>query len=201
LLDREALFARRWQMLKHGASTRERNEAEQTLRQLMLKTRRLWQPGIVFGLFSAKLAASGLAIRAGRGRAILKLSANFQRRLAQRWDTEEFLVALQVVTVGGGIVREAQRLARAGNIHEQFLLHGLAAELTEALAEQSQSRVMRQAGWKAARRYSPGYPVLPELADQRAIFRLLNPKRIGVRLTRSYQMVPEYSTSAILIEK
>lgn len=200
-LDREALFVRRWQTLKPGASARARKEAELTLKRLLARTWRMWQPEIVSGLFPAEIAAPGLLVRAERQRAMLKVSVDFRKRLQQRWGSCEFLVGVQVVTMGSKVVEEAHRLAEAENIHEQFLLHGLAAELTEALAVYSQQRLERLAGWKRSRRYSPGYPVLPELADQRGIFRLLNPKRIGVRLTRSFQMVPEYSTSAVLIEK
>jgi 5-methyltetrahydrofolate--homocysteine methyltransferase len=199
LLDREALFVRRWQMLRPGASTKAREEAELTLKRLLARTRRLWQPEMVSGLFSAEIAAPGLTIRVARRRAVLKVSKSFRQRLERRWGSREFLVGAQVVTVGSEVVAEARRLAKVGNIHQQFLLHGLAAELTEALAVYSQQRVEKLAGWKGSRRYSPGYPVLPELADQRGIFRLLNPKRIGVRLTRNYQMVPEYSTSAVIL--
>ena len=201
LLDREALFVRHWQMLRPGASTKAREEAELTLKRLLARTRGQWRPLVVSGLFPAEIAALGLTIRVGRRRAVLKVSKVFRQRLKQRWGLRRFLAGVQVVTVGSEVVAGARRLAKAGNIHQQFLLHGLAAELTEALAVHSQRRVEKLAGWKGSRRYSPGYPVLPELADQRGIFRLLNPKRIGVRLTRNYQMVPEYSTSAILIEK
>jgi cobalamin-dependent methionine synthase I len=199
LLDHEALFVRRWQMLRPGASTKAREEAELTLKRLLARTRNMWQPQIVSGLFPARITAAGLSVRAGRRRAALRLSTSFRERLTRRRDLGEFPLGIQVVTVGGNVVDEAHRFAKAGSIYEQFLLHGLAAELTEALAVYSQQRVEMMAGWKNSRRYSPGYPVLPELADQRGIFRLLSPKRIGVRLTRSYQMVPEYSTSAIIL--
>jgi 5-methyltetrahydrofolate--homocysteine methyltransferase len=104
-----------------------------------------------------------------------------------------------VVTLGAPVVAECRRLGREGRVLEQFLLHGLAAELTEALAEWSAASIAARAGWNGHRRYSPGYPVWPELSEQRKVFRLLRPSRIGVRLTRSFQMVPEYSTSAIVL--
>lgn len=201
LLDREALFARRWQMLSRNPTGVERANAEGMLRRLWRTTRGLWQPETVAEVFSARVTKAGLSITATGRRAVLGVSDSFRQRLNRRYGGQEFAVGVQVVTVGSRIVKHCRRLAQAGNIHEQFLVHGLAAELTEALAKQSQSRVMRRARWKAAQRYSPGYPVLPELADQRAIFRLLKPERIGVKLTRSFQMVPEYSTSAILVEK
>ncbi len=50
------------------------------------------------------------------------------------------------------------------------------------------------------KRYSPGYPSWPDLADQRQVWKLLEPDRtIGVSLTEANQMVPEASTSAIVL--
>ncbi|HET9328788.1 MAG TPA: vitamin B12 dependent-methionine synthase activation domain-containing protein, partial [Candidatus Eisenbacteria bacterium] len=49
-------------------------------------------------------------------------------------------------------------------------------------------------------RYSFGYSACPDLADQAKLFKLLDPeKAIGVTLTSAYQLVPEASTSAIVV--
>jgi len=48
-------------------------------------------------------------------------------------------------------------------------------------------------------RYSFGYPACPNLNDQTKLFELLNPQRIKVSLTEEYQLVPEQSTSAIVV--
>jgi cobalamin-dependent methionine synthase I len=177
-----------------------RLSAEETFERLWQETQSFWRPQIVMGLFPAKLTDKGLSIRASaRSDVTLSISKSFRQRLEQRWGDREFPVAVQVVTVGSKVVQYARKLAKAGNIAEQFLVHGLAAELTEALAKHSQRQVEKTAGWGRSRRYSPGYPVLPELADQKAIFKLLKPERIGVRLTPGFQMVPEYSTSALVI--
>lgn len=48
-------------------------------------------------------------------------------------------------------------------------------------------------------RYSFGYPACPNLEDQTKLFRLLDPSRIGVSLTEEFQLVPEQSTSAIVV--
>jgi cobalamin-dependent methionine synthase I len=200
LLDQEALFTRRWQVLSRSPTRAERAKAERMLKLQWYTTRGLWEPQTVADVFPARLTEGGLSILATGQREVLSVSTSFRQRLSRRYGVQEFKVGVQVVTVGKTVVEYCGQLARLGMVLNQFLVHGLAAELTEALAVYSQQRVEKLAGWKNSRRYSPGYPVLPELADQKAIFRLLNPKRIGVRLTRSYQMVPEYSTSAILIE-
>ena len=48
-------------------------------------------------------------------------------------------------------------------------------------------------------RYSFGYPSCPDLADQEKLFELLKPSKIGLSLTKSYQMVPELSVSGFII--
>ena len=47
-------------------------------------------------------------------------------------------------------------------------------------------------------RYSFGYPACPNLEDQRQLFELLDPSRIGVTLSEEYQLHPEQSTSALI---
>jgi len=48
-------------------------------------------------------------------------------------------------------------------------------------------------------RYSFGYPACPDLAENRKLFQLVRPERIGVHITEEDQMVPEQTTSAIIV--
>jgi 5-methyltetrahydrofolate--homocysteine methyltransferase len=47
-------------------------------------------------------------------------------------------------------------------------------------------------------RYGFGYPSCPDLSAHEAVFELIQPGEIGVTLTESMEMVPEYTTSAIV---
>ena len=47
-------------------------------------------------------------------------------------------------------------------------------------------------------RYSFGYPACPDLEGNGAILTLLGGHRIGVSLSESFQMDPEFSTSALV---
>src|SRR2546428_13897650 len=49
------------------------------------------------------------------------------------------------------------------------------------------------------KRHSAGYPAWPDLADQAGVWAILHPERIGITLTEAHQMVPEQSTSAIIV--
>ncbi|MFN4111467.1 MAG: vitamin B12 dependent-methionine synthase activation domain-containing protein, partial [Ignavibacteria bacterium] len=97
---------------------------------------------------------------------------------------------------------------------DYLFFHGLSVETTEALAEYWHKKIREelkidyadakeikklfQQGYRGSR-YSFGYPACPNLEDQVKLFKLLRPERIGVTLTDGYQMVPEQSTSAIII--
>jgi 5-methyltetrahydrofolate--homocysteine methyltransferase len=110
--------------------------------------------------------------------------------------------ALQVVTVGDQASRIADEAQERGDYSRGLFLHGLAVEAAEALAEYWHRQVRKELGLPdgQGKRYSPGYPSWPALGDQRQIWKLLEPDRaIGVSLTEANQMVPEQSTSAIVL--
>jgi 5-methyltetrahydrofolate--homocysteine methyltransferase len=110
--------------------------------------------------------------------------------------------ALQVVTVGDQASRIADEAQERGDYSHGLFLHGLAVEAAEALAEYWHRHVRKELGVPEGqgKRYSPGYPSWPELSDQAQLWKLLDPERtIGVSLTDAHQMVPEQSTSAIVL--
>ena len=124
------------------------------------------------------------------------------------------MVAFQIVTMGSRISEFANELFAANNYRDYLEVHGLSVQLTEALAELWHSRVRGELGYSAedsdsldeifkqgyrGSRYSFGYPACPNLEDQEQLFRMLEPERIGVGLSEEHQLVPEQSTSAIVV--
>ena len=103
----------------------------------------------------------------------------------------------------------------ASNSYTDYLyLHGLSVETAEGLAEYWHKRTRQELGIASAdaprikdlftqqyqgSRYSFGYPACPEMSDQRKLFALLKPERIGCHLTENDQIDPEQSTSAIVV--
>jgi len=51
------------------------------------------------------------------------------------------------------------------------------------------------------KRYSWGYPAIPELEDHKKVFELLPAveTELGMTLTAAYQLIPEQSTAAIIV--
>ena len=106
------------------------------------------------------------------------------------------------------------RLFSAGEYTEYLYFHGLSVEAAEGLAEVVHKRVRAELGLASydatdrrkffqqgyrGTRFSFGYPACPNLEDQSGLFQLLKPEEIGMELTEEFQLVPEQSTSAVVV--
>ncbi len=111
------------------------------------------------------------------------------------------VVALQVVTAGPEATRRIEILQAAGEYTEAYFINGFADQLAEGLAEWTNRLIRRELNLPSERglRYSWGYPACPDLEQQADVLRLLGAKRIGVRLSSGYQLIPEQSTAALVV--
>jgi 5-methyltetrahydrofolate--homocysteine methyltransferase len=191
LLDRRALFAGRWGYKLIGQ--RQRLELESRLAAMWgeLSSPGNWSAGAAWSAFDAESNGGRLVITGVKPD--MPLAVDIRRIRPENLALKR--IVLQAVTLGAGAARPA-KVRRGGA--ERMLWHGLAAETAEALAEWCSLKAAGEAGWRSFIRISPGFPAWPELAEQRKIFRLLQPGRIGIRLKRSMMMEPEYSTTAAL---
>jgi len=125
------------------------------------------------------------------------------------------VIGLSLVTIGAKASVETQRLFEGGEYTKYLYLHGLSVETAEALAEFHHKKMREElgiAGEDSAQirdlfhqkyrgsRFSFGYPACPNMEDQTKLFALLKPEEnIGVRLTSTFLLEPEQSTSAIVV--
>ncbi|MBY0451055.1 MAG: methionine synthase [Cyanobacteria bacterium] len=124
------------------------------------------------------------------------------------------VIAMQMVTVGQAASRYGQQLFAENRYQEYLYFHGFSVEMAEATAEYWHQQIRRE--WNIANsdaddlkqllnkqyqgcRYSFGYPACPNLEDQKQLFTLLEPERIGVYLSEEFMLEPEQSTSAIIV--
>jgi 5-methyltetrahydrofolate--homocysteine methyltransferase len=112
------------------------------------------------------------------------------------------VVAFQVVTVGLEATEKFDKLQAAGDYSEGYFTHGLAVQTAEATANYLHEHIRRELGLQPeqGKRYSWGYPAIPELEDHRKVFDLLPAeKELGMSLSPAYQLIPEQSTAAIIV--
>jgi len=112
------------------------------------------------------------------------------------------VVAFQVVTVGQEATDLFEKLQAAGDYTEAYFTHGLSVQTAEAAAEYLHRHIRRELGLEEGqgKRYSWGYPAIPDIEDHQKVFELLPAEtELGMTLTAAYQLVPEQSTAAIIV--
>ncbi|MEU9981417.1 methionine synthase [Streptomyces sp. NPDC050856] len=188
-----------------------------------LHTRNLLEAAVVHGYFPCVSKGDDLIILDERGNERTRFTFPRQRRgrrlcLADFFRPEESgetdVVGLQVVTVGSRIGEATAELFASDSYRDYLELHGLSVQLAEALAEYWHARVRAELGFGAedpdevedmfalkyrGARFSLGYGACPDLEDRAKIAELLEPERIGVRLSEEFQLHPEQSTDAIVL--
>jgi 5-methyltetrahydrofolate--homocysteine methyltransferase len=196
------------------------NEALETLKREVVE-RRLMRADGLYRFYEARSSGNDVILYEG-GREAARFRFPRQRggeRLCladyvrEEKSGEPDYVALFAVTCGAGVRELAERWKDEGQYLRSHMLQALAIECAEAFAEMLHSRLRTQWGFpdppgmtlgdrfKAhyrGIRVSFGYPACPNLADQRILFDLLKPERIGLSLTEGFMMDPEASVSALV---
>jgi 5-methyltetrahydrofolate--homocysteine methyltransferase len=110
------------------------------------------------------------------------------------------VVAVQAVTVGSEVTELMAKLEADGEFAEQLFVHGLGVQTAEGLAEwlHHAARAMLGIDATQGRRYSWGYPAVPEQSEHLKVEELLDLPQIGMRITDGYAPEPEQSTLALL---
>ena len=155
------------------------------------------------------------------GRAVTKFSFPRQSRNPHRALSDFFrhdrhdVIALTCVSAGAKFSAYEKELYDAGKYLEYNMVHGLSVELAEALAEVVHKQIrldlnivaddeghslrdVRMNRYQGAR-YSFGYPACPDLEQSRELFDMLKPEEFGIELSETFQIIPEQSTSALVV--
>ncbi len=189
------------------------------------KAQGLLNPAAAWGYFAVNSEGNDLVVWKDDDRTQEWLRFSFPRQRGERFlcisdffrpavSGEPDYAAFHVVTMGTRASEREQELFQADKYQDYLLLHGVSVEMTEALAEYWHRRIREEWGFAdedgptiaglfrqqyRGSRYSWGYPACPDLDDQAKLEELLEMDRIGVSLTEEFHLVPEQSTSAIIV--
>ncbi|HIB01120.1 MAG TPA: methionine synthase, partial [Phycisphaerales bacterium] len=140
--------------------------------------------------------------------------SDFFRPLDSVHQGERDVIGMSCVTVGSEVSKRAKMLFEEDEYAEYLYLHGMGVECAEALAEYWHKNMRAEIGigeddgttpkelfaqGYRGSRYSFGYPACPDMSKQELLFNLLEPERIGCSLTENWEIVPEQSTSALIV--
>jgi 5-methyltetrahydrofolate--homocysteine methyltransferase len=197
-----------WDKLKAEFDARLDKMKREALREKWLA------PQAVYGLFPAQSEGDDLVIYNPENLDEVLTRFTFPRQpydehlcLADYYASVESgqmdVVAFQVVTVGQEATERFDKLQSAHDYTEAYFTHGLAVQAAEATADYMHEHLRREMGIpeNQGKRYSWGYPAIPELEDHQKIFELLPAvtTELGISLSPAYQLIPEQSTAAIIV--
>jgi len=221
-MDLNTLYRLHWGGKAHGeeferlVSTQFEPRLERMVREA--RQQRFLQPRVVYGYFPCQSSGNELIIydyrlwqEQGALREVGRFCCPRQRErdrlclsdyFAEKSEGRVDVIALQVVTMGRAASKAIERLQVAGDYAEAYYVHGLAVEMAEGLATYTNRLICDELhlDGERGRRYSWGYPAIPDLADHVRVCELLPVRAaIDVELTEAFQLVPEQSTAALVV--
>jgi 5-methyltetrahydrofolate--homocysteine methyltransferase len=228
-VNETALFRNQWQFRpESGESDADFKARIRPTFRAQLDTAKqegLLVPAAAWGYFAANSEGENLVVWKDDTRTQEWLRFHFPRQRKAPWlsiadffrpldSGETDYAAFHVVTMGPTASAREKELFAADKYQDYLLLHGISVEMAEALAELWHRRIREEWGFAGedgptltglfkqqyrGSRYSWGYPACPDLDDQTKVAELLEIDRIGVTLTEEFHLVPEQSTSAIIV--
>jgi 5-methyltetrahydrofolate--homocysteine methyltransferase len=111
------------------------------------------------------------------------------------------VIGLQITTAGTGAEPAILDFKKNHDSESALYLQGLCDRVAEDLAEYIHNLLRKRVGLKKGRdgqRYSPGYPAIVDLINNKIIWESLEAHDIGVRLTGSNEFDPPSTTAAVI---
>lgn len=216
-LNKQALFRNRWRYHQAGMGESEyqqllRTTVEPQFVSLLAKLEPVLEFKAVYGYFDCRAQDETLTVTANDQNYLFTVP---RQKLPQGLCLADFFKTSQnkpavaplfAVTLGARAADYVKQAFGQNDYSNYLLLHGLAAELTDALAQTLQNRVAAELklgrltdkpAFKGVR-YGFGYPACPALELNRPLFEILHAQQLGLHLTESFMIEPEYSTCGLL---
>jgi len=204
LIDKKSLFKLSWG-LRGKAGSESEAEHEQLLSQWKIRIIRekLFEPEVVYGYFKCHNKDGKLSVDNPNGDDVefdFPRSTKPEHLCLTDYFGDDDVVVFQAVTVGNKVADIIEQWNKEDKYTDAYYLHGLAVEVTEALAGWVNQKIKSELNLDSGGlRYSWGFPSCPDVLQHRLVWKLLEPEKSGMELTESCQIIPEQSTAAIVV--
>jgi 5-methyltetrahydrofolate--homocysteine methyltransferase len=204
-LNKKSLFVLSWG-IRGKAASKMISEPEELLEKWKSKVieEGLFSPSVVYSYFKCHNQGNKLVVESEKQGEVgfeFPRSTKSKRLCITDYFGKQDIVAFQAVTVGQKTVSKIEELNSNNDYTDAYYLHGLAVETAEALAEWVHNIIRRELNIDKNRglRYSWGYPSCPDTMQHYLVWKLIDPTSCGMSLTSAGQIIPEYSTAAIVV--
>jgi 5-methyltetrahydrofolate--homocysteine methyltransferase len=205
-LNRKSLFVLSWGMRGKAASKLESNP-ETLLKEWQDRVvkERLFMCSAIYGYFRCHNKNNKLRVEIPDGSG--EVEFDFPRSPMGKhlcitdYFGEDDLIAFQIATVGNRASSIIDEWNQQNRYADAYYLHGLAVETAEALAEWINHRIRLELniGQRRGLRYSWGYPSCPDISQHHLVWKLLDPTKSGISITKAGQIIPDQSTAALVV--
>jgi 5-methyltetrahydrofolate--homocysteine methyltransferase len=204
-INKKSLFVLSWGF--RGSGAKDLSEQPEKLFEVWKKRvieEKLFEPKAVYGYFKCHNRDNNLIVELANGG---EVSFDFPRSSKTKnlcltdYFGENDIAAFQAVTVGNKVSEIIDKWNKENKYTDAYYLHGLAVETAEAMAGWVNSLIKSELkiGNKGGLRYSWGYPSCPDVSQHQLVWKILDPSKSGMGLTEAGQIIPDQSTTAIVV--
>ncbi|MGP0565386.1 MULTISPECIES: homocysteine S-methyltransferase family protein [unclassified Nitrospina] len=110
------------------------------------------------------------------------------------------VVGLQITTAGSTLEKAINTFKAENDSESALYLQGLGDRIAEDFAEYVHGLLRQRTGTrdKGGERYSPGYPALEDLINNKRIYEILGSEDLGIKLTDANEFDPPSTTAAVV---
>ncbi len=110
------------------------------------------------------------------------------------------VIGLQITTAGSTLEKAINTFKTENDSESALYLQGLGDRIAEDFAEYVHGLLRQRTGTKdrAGERYSPGYPALEDLINNKVIYDILQCEDLGITLTDANEFDPPSTTAAVV---
>ena len=160
-----------------------------------------FRPKLIYKKFVSKYEKGTLALFSDGGEEISRFE--FDDKIFNKFSKSKPVsseIVLLSATVGDEVKEIIDGYHSQGDYKDYFYLSGYAAALAEAATEYGNHLAAKEFNFEYDKsfRLSPGYKTWPDLVDQMKISRLIPMEEIGIFVSETLQLHPEFSTTAII---
>ncbi|MBF0237762.1 MAG: homocysteine S-methyltransferase family protein [SAR324 cluster bacterium] len=110
------------------------------------------------------------------------------------------VIGFQISTGGNLAEQQIETFKAEGDTESAMLLQGLSDRVAEDMAEwlHEKLRELTSTVQRTGARYSPGYPGITNLQNNRTLYQLIQADKLGIRLTDAHEFIPTGTTGAVV---
>lgn len=203
MIDMKSLFKLSWG-IRGKAGTEQEKVHQKIFKEWKerITNESLFEPTAVYGYFNCHADDQKLLVDSATEQLVFDFPRSTKPKhlcLADYFGKDD-IVAFQAVTVGNKVSQIIEKWQNENLYTDVNYLHGLAVGFAEGMASWINKRIRDELKISSdCLRYSWGYESCPDITQHKLVWKLLEPEKSGMNLTKAGQIVPEQSTAAIIV--